>query len=179
MSRHLVLKAAFAAAFPAAIILLPGWSPTVAPSKIAGTFTVKYAEQHPIPVPDAAGHVLVLGRVEGVNRSTGQTPYMDQAKVTSLEFGDLIQGNGPHQGYITFSQGADSVISTWNGKVATTLSPDKTPVTSFSGTWTKVRGTGRYQDITGHGNYKGRFISQTEYTVDWLGEISGQRLAQK
>jgi hypothetical protein len=179
MSRHLVLKAALAAAFPAAIIVLPAWSPAVAPSRIAGTFTVKYAEQHPIPVPDAAGHALMLGRVEGVNRSTGQTPYMDQGKVTSLEFGDLTQGNGPHQGYITFSSGPDSVISTWNGKVTTTLSPDKTPMTSFAGTWTKLRGTGRYQEITGQGTYKGRFISQSEYTVNWQGEISGERLAQK
>ena len=178
MSRHLVLKAALAAAFPVAIIVLPGWSPAVAPSRIAGTFTAKYAEQHPLPVPDV-GHALVLGRVEGVNRSTGQTPYMDQGKVTSLEFGDLIQGNGPQQGYITLSRGADSVISTWNGKVTTTLSPDKTPMTSFAGTWTKLKGTGRYQDITGKGTYQGRFISQTEYTVDWKGEISGQGLAQK
>jgi len=179
MSRHIVLKAALAAALPLAIIVLPGWSPAVAPSRVAGTFTVKYAEQHSLPVPDAGGHALMLGRVAGVNRSTGQSPYMDQAKVISLEFGDLVQGNGTHQGYITFSQGVDSVISKWNGKVTTTLSPDKKPMTSFAGTWTKVKATGRYQDIAGKGTYKGRFISQTEYTVDWEGEISGQRLAQQ
>ncbi len=179
MSRHIVLKAALAATLPLAIIVLPGWAPAVAPSRIAGTFTAKYAEQHPLPVPDVGGHALMLGRVEGVNRSTGPRLYMDQGKVTSLEFGDLMQGNGAHQGYITFSQGADSVISKWNGKVTTTLSPDKTPMTSFAGTWTKLKATGRYQDITGKGTYQGRFISQTEYTVDWEGEISGQRLAQQ
>jgi len=179
MSRHIVLKAALAATLPLAVIVLPGWSPAVAPSSVAGTFTVKYAEQHSLTVPDAGGHALMLGRVEGVNRSTGESPYMDQAKVTSFEFGDLVQGNGTHQGYITFSQGADSVISKWSGKVTTTLSPDKTPVTSFAGTWTKLKGTGRYQDATGKGTYKGRFISQNAYTVDWKGEISGQRLAEK
>lgn len=177
MSR--ILKAALVAVLPVVAFSLPGWSPAVAPSRIAGTFTAKYAEQHPLPVPDAGGHALMLGRVEGVNRSTGESPYMDQGKVTSLEFADLIQGNGPQQGYITFSQGADSVISKWSGKVTTTLSPDKTPRTSFAGTWTKLKATGRYQDITGKGAYKGRFISQTEYTVDWEGEISGQRLAQQ
>lgn len=176
MSR--VLKAALVAAFPLVAFTLPGWSPAVAPSRIAGTFTAKYAEQHPLPVPDAEGHSLMLGRVQGVNRSTGPTPYMDQASVTSLEFGDLIQGNGPHQGYITFSQGGDTAISKWSGKVTTTLSPDKTPMTSFAGTWTKVKGSGRYQDVTGKGTYKGRFISQTEYTVDWSGEISA-RVAAK
>jgi hypothetical protein len=179
MSRHLILKAALAAALPVAVIALPGWAPAVAPSSVAGTFTVKYAEQHSLSVPDAGGHALMMGRVEGANRSTGETPYMDQAKVTSLEFGDLVQGNGTHQGYITFSQGADSVISKWNGKVTTTLSADKKPMTSFAGTWSKLKATGRYQDITGKGTYQGRFISPTEYTIDWKGEISGQRVAQK
>lgn len=179
MSRHPVLTAAIAAALPLAVVTLPGWSPAVAPSKIAGTFNAKYAEQHPLPVPDAEGHALMLGRVQGVNRSTGQTPYMDQAEVVNVEFGDLVQGNGPHQGYTTFSQGADSVISKWSGKVTTTLAPDKTPRISFAGTWTKVRGTGQYNGITGKGTYKGHFISQDEYTCDWSGEISGQPVAAK
>jgi hypothetical protein len=177
MSRHIVLQTAFAAALPLAAAALSGWSPAVAPSRIAGSYTAKYVEQHPIPVPDGEGHALMLGRVKGVNRSTGQTPYMDQGQVTSVEFGDLTQGNGPHQGYVTFVQGADTVISRWSGKVTTTLSPDKTPATSFAGTWTKIRGTGRYQEANGKGSYKGHFVSQTEYICDWSGEISGQRLA--
>ena len=154
-----------------------GWSPVRAPSKIAGTVALKYAEQHPLPVPDANGHVLLLGRVQGVNRSTGPTEYMDRANVTSLEFADLVQGNGPHEGYITMNQGADSSTSQWSGKVTTTLSPDKTPITSFAGTWTKVKGTGRYERATGRGTYKGHFTSPTEYTIEWSGEIHGERVA--
>jgi hypothetical protein len=179
MARQTILSAAVAASLPLAAVALLGWSSGSAPSRISGTFSAKYAEQHPLPVPDAAGHALVLGRVEGVNRSTGPTPYMDRGKVTNLEFADLTQGNGPQQGYISMSRDADTVISKWNGKVTTTLSPDKTPITTFEGTWTKVHGTGRYGGITGKGTYKGRFTSQTEYTVDWSGEISGERLAER
>jgi hypothetical protein len=179
MSRQTILGAGVAASLPLAALALLAWSPDSAPSRIAGTFEAKYAQQHPLPVPDAAGHALVLGRVEGVNRSTGPTLYMDKGKVTNFEFADLTQGNGPQQGYISMSQGADSVISKWNGKVTTTLSPEKTPITTFEGTWTKVKGTGRYADITGKGTYKGRFTSQTQYTVDWSGEISGERLAER
>jgi hypothetical protein len=179
MSRQIVIKAALAATLPIAAVLLQAWSPVGAPSKIAGTFTARYAEQHPLPVADAEGHALLLGRVQGVNRSTGPTRYMDQGMVTSLEFGDLVQGNGSHQGYITFSQGGDTVISKWSGTVTTTLAPDKTPMTSFAGTWTKLKGTGRYEAITGKGTYKGHFISQTEYICDWSGEISGERVAAK
>jgi hypothetical protein len=178
MSRHTTPRAV-AASLSFATVALLGWSSGSAPSRIAGTFDAKYAEQHALPVPDAAGHALVLGRVEGVNRSTGSTLYMDKGKVTNFEFGDLSQGNGPQQGYISMSQGADSVISKWSGKVTTTLSPDKTPITTFEGTWTKVKGTGRYEDITGKGIYKGHFTSQTEYTIEWSGQISGERLAER
>ncbi len=179
MSRQTILGAAVAASLPLAAVALLGWSSGSAPSKIAGTFDAKYAEQHPLPVPDAAGHALVLGRVEGVNRSTGATPYMDKGKVTNFEFADLVQGNGPQQGYISMSQGADTMISKWSGKVTTTLSPEKTPITTMEGTWTKVKGTGRYEDADGKGTYKGHFTSQTEYTVEWSGQISGERLAER
>lgn len=179
MSHHIILQAAVVAALPLAAVSLPGWSPAPGVSQIAGTFSVRYAEQHPLPVPDAEGHALILGRVQGVNRSTGQTPYMDQGDVTSLEFADLVQGNGAQQGYIWMSQGADTVVSKWNGAVTTTLSSEKLPITSFAGTWTKVKGTGRYQAITGKGTYTGHFTSPTEYTVDWQGEISGERVASQ
>jgi hypothetical protein len=179
MPRQTILRAGVAVTLPLVAGLLLGGSSSSAPSKIAGTFQVKYAEQHPLPVPDAEGHALVLGRAQGVNRSTGATNYMDRGKVTNFEFADLIQGNGPQHGYISMSQGADTMISKWSGKVTTVLSPDKTPITTMQGTWAKAKGTGRYADASGKGTYKGHFTSQTEYTVDWSGEISGERLAER
>jgi hypothetical protein len=179
MSRFRTLSALAAASLPLAAVALLGGSAGPVPFRIAGTFEVKYAEQHPLPVNDAAGHALVLARARGVNRSTGPTRYMDKSAVTNVEFADLTQGNGPQQGYISMSQGGDTTISKWSGKVTTTLSPDKTPITTFEGSWTKVHGTGRYRGVTGKGSYKGRFTSQTEYTVEWSGEISGGRLAER
>jgi hypothetical protein len=179
MSRPRIFSAVVTASLPLAAVALLGWSSGSAPSKIAGTFDAKYAEQHPLPVPDAAGHTLVLARARGINRSTGPTLYMDKGDVTNFEFADLTQGNGPHQGYISMSQGADTMISKWSGKVTTTLSPNKTPITTFEGTWTKVKGSGRYADVSGKGAYKGHFTSQTEYTVEWSGELSGKRLAER
>ena len=179
MAHRVIIRNLAATALTVGAIGVLGWSPAKAPSKIAGTVSAKYAEQHPLPVPDAAGHALVLARAQGVNRSTGPTRYMDKGDVTNFEFADLTQGNGPQQGYISMSQGADTMISKWSGKVTTTLSPDKTPITSFAGTWTKVSGTGRYKKATGGGTYNGHFTSQTEYTVEWSGEISGGSLAQK
>src|SRR5687768_16681521 len=104
MSRQTIIRAGVAASSLVVVALL-GWSPGSAPSKIAGTFNAMYAEQHPLSVPDAAGHALVLGRARGVNRSTGPTLYMDKGDVTNFEFADLTQGNGPQQGYISMSRG--------------------------------------------------------------------------
>ena len=174
MSHRVILRNLAATALTVGAVGVLGWSPAGAPSRIAGTVTARYAEQHPLPVLDAAGHALVLGRARGINRSTGPTAYMDKGDVTNVEFGDLTQGNGPQQGYISMSQGADTMISKWSGKVTTTLSPDKTPITTFAGTWAKVKGTGRYADANGNGTYKGHFTSQTEYTIEWSGEISGE-----
>jgi hypothetical protein len=178
MSRHTILRAAVAASLvPVSLVTLLGWSSDPAPSRVAGTFSVKYAEQHPLAVPDGEGHALVLGRARGTNRSTGPTLFIDKGDVTNLEFADLHQGNGPQQGYISMSQGADSLISKWSGKVTTVLSPDKTPITTMAGTWATVRGTGRYENAVGKGTYKGHFTSRAEYTVDWSGEISAERRA--
>lgn len=178
MSGRMIPRSAAIVALPLAALAATAWSRREPPSRIAGTFIVQYTEQHPLNVADAAGHMLLLGRVEGRNRSTGPTPYMDGGAVTNLEFADLVQGNGPHQGYILMSKDADSVISKWSGRVSTTLSADKKPITTFEGTWTKVKGTGRYQAVTGSGSYKGHFTSQSEYTVDWKGEISGAMAGQ-
>jgi hypothetical protein len=179
MSPQTILRTVVATSLPLAAVALLGGSFGSAPSKIAGTVEAKYAEQHPLPVPDAAGHALVLGRAKGINRSTGPTTYLDKGEVTNLDFADLTQGNGPHQGYITMSQGADTLISKWSGRVTTTLSPDKAPITTFEGTWTKVKGAGRYARAPGKGTYQGHFTSQTEYTVDWNGELSAGPLAEK
>jgi hypothetical protein len=55
--------------------------------------------------------------------------------------------------------------------VTTVLGPDKTPVTTFRGTWTKAGGTGRYRGAKGSGWYHGRVTSQEGYTVEWGGEL--------
>jgi len=46
------------------------------------------------------------------------------------------------------------------------------PRISFHGTWEQVKGTGKYQGTQGKGSYKGHYISQTDYVVDWVGQSS-------
>ncbi len=149
-------------------LLLLGARPTTERGRVGGTFTMTYTDQHPIPVADAEGHALLATTSSGTNRSTGPTPYMDGADVSNAEIADLVQGNGPHQGYVTVSHNGAIQVSKWAGKVTTVLGSDKQPVTTFKGTWTNVKGP------TGHGVYKGRITGPKTYTVDWQGEMDLQ-----
>ena len=145
--------------------------PAFVRTQVSGVFSMKVGQQHALPVADQAGPVLLLTQSAGTNRSTGNSDYMDGAQVINREISDLTQGNGPHQGYTTEIKGADTSMARYQGKVVTTLGPDRKPTTSFQGTWTKLSGTGRYQGVTGSGSYKGRMVSPTDYTVEWSGEI--------
>ncbi len=145
-----------------------GWPPL---TPIAGIFTMTYADVHPIPVGDAEGHVLLISRSTGLNRNTGPGDYMADAEVVNVEIADLAQGNGPHQGYVTFAKGGDTTLIRWSGTVATTLAPDRQPVTTFRGSWTLVKGTGRYAGASGSGGYEGRLLSRDDYEVKWDGRL--------
>ena len=110
----------------------------------------------------------MLVESHGTNKSSN---WMDDAQVINKEIDFLLQGNGPQHGYITFAKGEDTVDVKWSGIVSTVMANGQ-PQISFHGTWEQLKGTGKYQGIHGKGSYKGHYISQTEYVVDWVGHSS-------
>jgi hypothetical protein len=172
MSRTKMYRAAAAAGL--SLLLLASLASRPAPmARVAGTMTLSYTEQHALPLGDPSEPILLENQAKGSNRNTGPTDYMDGADVTNIEIADLIQGNGPHQGYITFSKDGETTRNRWSGRVKTVLAADgKTPITTFYGTWTKLSGTGRFDGVSGSGRYRGRMLSPTNYTVEWDGEIA-------
>ena len=171
------LRWAILGALPGTLILLAAIPVGTDLASVAGKFTVKYSQQHALPVADAAGPVLLASEAKGTNSNTGRTDYMHGATATLVEIADLTQGNGAHQGYVTFLKDGERTVNRWNGKVTTTLSSDNQPVTTFEGTWTKIGGTGRYDGVTGSGRYKGRMLSPTEFVVDWNGDLNLKKTA--
>lgn len=135
---------------------------------VAGGWNVTYTTQNVIPV-DERGHMLVQAIAEGSNKSTLNNNHLDGWTIVNKEMADLTQGNGPHNGYIDYSNGSDIVTAAWSGNVSTVMSPEGTPQTSFAGEWQYTGGTGPYANIKGSGTYSGHFVSQTEYVVDWKG----------
>ena len=179
MSKSSLALALLALGLPAITAATLGNEPLGEPLQISGVFSLKVSQQQALPVASPADPVLLLTQASGSNRNTGKSAYMDGAQVTSREIADLTQGNGPHQGYITEILGADTSVARWQGKVTTTLGPDQKPVTRFEGSWSKIKGTGQYEGVTGAGSYQGRMTSPTEYTIEWSGEISTPRTAYR
>lgn len=156
------------------VVLLPttGSAPDRGPARIAGSINMTYTPRAGYSVGDTEGHAIGGAEARGTNRNTGPADYMRGAEVVSVETNDLVNGNGTHQGYITFTGSEGTTISRWTGKVTTTLSADKQPITTFEGTWTLIKGTGKHERATGRGTYKGHFTSQTQMVVDWQGELA-------
>ena len=179
MSRSTMLRALFALGSPAVVASLLASAPAPDRIPVSGVFTMKYTQQHALPVSDAAGPVLLLNQSAGTNRNTGRSDYMAGGEVINREIAELTRGNGPHQGYITDAKGADTTVTRYEGQVTTTLGPDQKPATRFEGKWTKVSGTGKYEGVAGNGTYTGRVLSPTEYTVEWRGDIVLNRTASR
>ena len=179
MSRFTLACALAALGLPALTAATLGSDSVTERLQVSGVFSMKAGQQQTLPVASPAEPVLLLTLSSGTNRSTGQSAYMDGAEVIDRQIADLTQGNGPHRGYITEIHGADTTVTRYQGKVVTTLGADQKPITRFEGTWSKLEGTGQYEGVTGAGSYKGRMISQTEYTVEWNGEISTPRTASR
>ena len=179
MSRSSFARALIALGVPAVTAASLETMPVTERLQVSGVFTMKVSQQQALPLGSPADPVLLLTQASGTNRNTGKSSYMDGGEVINREIADLTQGNGPHQGYITEIHGPDTAVTRWQGKVTTTLGPDRQPVTTFAGSWSKLRGAGRYEGVTGAGSYKGRMTSPSEYTVEWSGEISAPRTASR
>ena len=68
-------------------------------ARVGGTYTMTYSQRHPIPVPDADGHVVIATEATGPTEAPGRLPSKTAPQVTIIESADMTQGSGPHQGY--------------------------------------------------------------------------------
>lgn len=140
-------------------------------TKIAGKMTLALTTpRNTIDVEDTEGHKMGLEELEGINVSTCEDKFMDDAQVVVMGFFDLVKGNGPEQGYQRFSLNGDIVFWKYQGKISTTHFSNGKSVTKFEGSFTITKGTGKYENIQGSGTYKGKVISRPLLSVEWDGE---------
>ncbi len=140
-------------------------------TKISGKMTCANVEGKAFENVSSEGHRFSISQAEGININAGSNLFMDGAQVMNTSFADLINGNGPYQGYIKLVKKDDAAMCKWQGKITTTLI-DGIPMVTFEGTFTYIDGSGAFRNIKGKGTYKGKFISKNIYLVEWEGEYS-------
>ena len=138
--------------------------------KIAGKTTAAYTVREVVEVGDTEGHSLYLLKHEGFNKSTGEHKFMDGAETVWFGIADYIKGNGPHTVYVRMSLNDNVVYAKSEGKTTTILSPEGKPVTTFEGTMSFTKGTGKYKNIQGSSTYKGKLVSSVIIVMEWEGE---------
>lgn len=117
-----------------------------------------------VKVDDTEGHFKVLSEWKGVTADGEFTRY-------GTSTGDLIKGNGPYSGYMKYvDKAGNSWTTKYQGILSTTKSPEGKLKSAFKGTYSYIKGTGKYENIEGGGTYKGHFIGKGIYTMDAEGE---------
>jgi hypothetical protein len=136
--------------------------------KESGSFDAAYVKRDAQPIPDQDGHMLSLTDAQGANKNTSGTGYLDGFSVNIRDFADLVQGNGPHQGYVIYVKDPDQQVIKIEGMVTTTMKDGK-PNTTVKGNWVVVNGKGALAETKGEGTYSGYFTAEDKYHVDWEG----------
>ena len=115
-------------------------------------------------VDDTEGHYMTVSEWKGVTSDGEFTRY-------ATSTGDLIKGNGPFNGYMkNVDKAGDTYITKYQGMLTTTKSPEGKPIATIKGTYSYIKGTGKFENIQGGGTYKGRFIGKGIISVDVEGE---------
>ena len=119
-------------------------------AKATGVFT-EYEQMKP---DDTEGHTLTSYEAKGAGMgSSGGHTFISHG------MSDLVKVNGTHHGYYKATDKDGHVwFAKWQGKVTTTMSPEGRPNVQFAGTWSFIKGTGKWENVQGGGTYKGMFI---------------------
>ena len=140
--------------------------------KTSGKATMAYTKKEVVPIGDTEGHIIMLGVSSGLSSNTSNWDFMDGATATTHSTADLIKGNGPQEGYFTLSKDGNETVAKFSGTIKTVLSKDNKPMTSFSGEWKYIKCSGEYEGCSGVGTYKGNFIAEGAYIVEYQGTIT-------
>jgi len=117
-------------------------------------------------IPDVEGHTMHLVEAKLIHFNEKFGPAVG----ILTNFADVTKGTGPHQGYVhlTFSDGS-TITHKWKGESkggGTTISG----VASSVGTWSFIKGTGKFEGIQGEGTWKSYNLGPGQWYSDLEGE---------
>jgi hypothetical protein len=128
----------------AVIILLVGNAVAGEKGKVADREVFHTNSLQSLKGPDIAGHTLWLMDMKGI----GFTKNWGACLIYANDAADLVNGEGTAQGYNqhTFPDGSTTVHK-WEGN-------NKGKGATWEGTWTFIKGTGKFEGIQGGGTWK-------------------------
>ena len=134
--------------------------------KIDSKYTGVFTKMERMNIDDTEGHTLNSYEAKGAGMgSAGGFTFSNQG------VSDLVKGNGTHSGYYKATDKDGHVyFSKWQGKVTTTMSAEGRPNVQFGGTWSFIKGTGKWENVEGGGTYKGMFIGPDIFSNTTEGE---------
>ncbi len=116
-------------------------------------------------IDDTEGHIIMITESKGVDVNLGTV-------AVSRSIWDLVKGNGTVQGYTTNTDTDGHInYSKQQGKVTTTLSPAGKPIMTVEGTFSLIKGTGKWEGFQGGGPWKLKTIGEGISVMDWQGEF--------
>ena len=138
---------------------------------MSGKSKMTYTKREVVPVGDVEGHIFMLGDASGLNTNTGKWAFMDGAKARSVGPRNSPGATAPRQATSSSPRTAAKPCPRSPARIKTVLSPEGKPLTTMSGEWKAVKGTGIYEGCTGQGTYQGSFTAENEYVVEFKGII--------
>jgi len=115
------------------------------------------------PIPDKEGHVLVVSEVHGYDLKDGRT-------AVNRVVGDLVKANGRTFGYGTATEkDGDMLHYSFEGQVVTATDSSGKPAATSQGTWLLVGGTGKWQQRSARGTFKGAGVGPGTSLAEWEG----------
>ena len=127
-----------------------------------------------VNVGDEDGHVIAVAENKGITTNLEGKWFADGYSERSMAIDDmnLKTGLGSGQGYgETTDRDGNKWYYTWEGNG---LKGGKFGTGYWAGTWTMVKGTGRFEGIKGKGTWQSYNAGGQSYT-DWEGEVELRR----
>ena len=138
----------------------------------------------PTTIPIGAnedGHAFLHTAERGTQMEFSGADWLKECSLLRTGTCDLVHGRGSCYGYqIWAAPNGDRLVAKYSGVILPDAKSDKKPPdTILRGTWVYIRGSGTYAGITGAGVYSGKYISATEYELEWSGEIERRVTAEQ
>jgi hypothetical protein len=167
MSKFKILGIMVLFAFAMGIVLV-GDAVAAEKGKVAYRQVYYMTSIHTLKVPDVEGHAINLLEAKGIVSSE----KWGAALIYQINTLDFIKGSGTFQGYTHTTYPDGSTITTkFEGK-SKGGGAGTTGMASSEGTWTYVKGTGKFEGIQGRGTMKSYVLGPGQFYSDSEGEYT-------